>query len=509
MKILNAGQIRKVDAYTIEHEPVKSIDLMERAASQCVLWIKENLGDCLSIKIFVGPGNNGGDGLAIARLLAQDDNVIEVFMLTLPENLSPDARTNYERLAKADKVTLSVLEEDEALPEVYEHDIVIDALYGSGLTRPLSGLAASIVKHINKADVTVVAIDLPSGLFAEANTYEDTEAIIKAYYTLSFQVPKLSFFFPENMVYVGNWHVLDIGLLPEAIEQQQTKYYTIQNEDVAFNLRPRNKFSHKGDYGHALLMAGSYGKMGAAVLASKACLRAGVGLLTAHISAKGYEIIQTTVPEAMVSIDPGPDYLSIVPELHKYNAVGIGPGIGTNDYTGFMLQNLLKSANLPMVLDADALNLIALHQEWLDLLPVNSILTPHPGEFDRLVGSSKNGYDRIMKQIQFSQKQKIIVVLKGANTSITDPDGNCWFNCTGNPGMATAGSGDVLTGIVLSLLAQGYQPLQAALAGVYIHGMAGDLACEDTGVEALLSSDIINYIGKAFMTIRSNEMDIK
>lgn len=509
MKILNAEQIRKVDAYTIEHEPVNSIDLMERAATACTHWIRINLGDCLNFKIFAGPGNNGGDGLAIARMIAQDEDAVEVFMITSPDKLSADARINYDRLLGIPNVLIFFLDEQNKLPQIHEHDVVIDALFGSGLSRPLSGLASNVVKHINHAEVTVIAIDLPSGLNAEVNTYDDPDAIIKAYYTLTFQVPKLAFFFSENATYVGDWHVLDIELMQEAIDQQESKYKLIENKDIAFNIHIRSKFSHKGIYGHALLMAGSYGKMGAAVLASKACLRTGVGLLSTHIISKGYEIIQTTVPEAMVSIDACSDYLSLAPELDKFNAVGIGPGIGTNDYTGFMLQKLLKSAKVPLVLDADALNIISSHPEWLSLIPVNSILTPHPGEFDRLAGPSGNGYELHIKQIQLSQAFKIIIILKGAHTSITDPEGNCWFNSTGNPGMATAGTGDVLTGIVLSLLAQGYQPLRAALIGVYLHGLAGDLACQDTGVEALLSSDIINYIGKAFLTIQANELDLK
>ena len=507
MKILNADQIRKVDAYTIENEPIDSIDLMERAATECCNWIKEKMGSDLSIKIFVGPGNNGGDGLAIARILQEDNNNVAVYMLTMPERLSPDAQENYKKLTKHSDVEVVLLEELHTLPEIFDADLVIDALFGSGLTRPLVGLAERVVKHINQSLATTIAIDLPSGLFCELNTYDNPDAIIRADYTLTFQLPKLSFFFPENIIYTGDWYYLDIGLMFEAIDLQESNYLLIENDDIVFNLHQRKKFSHKGTYGHALLMAGSYGKMGAAVLATKACLRAGVGLLTTHIATKGYEIIQTAVPEAMVSIDAGTDYISAFPDLSKYSAIGVGPGIGSNDFTGFMLQKLLQTVTVPIVLDADALNLLATSQEWIDLLPVNSILTPHPGEFDRLAGPSVNGFERHLKQIKLSKDYKIIIVLKGAHTSITVPDGTCWFNATGNPGMATAGSGDVLTGIILSLLAQGYSPFRAALTGVYLHGLAGDLACEDTGVESLLSSDIINHIAKAFMTIRSNELD--
>lgn len=506
MKILNAEQIRKVDAYTIEHEPITSIDLMERAARQCCNWIDENLGYGLSIKIFVGPGNNGGDGLAMARILLENDNQVTVYMLTNPDQLSPDAWENYKRLSRHTDDIFN-LEDSGNLPEIFEADVVIDALFGSGLSRPLIGLAARIVQHINESGATIIAVDLPSGLYCDQNTNENRDAIIKADYTLTFQVPKLSFFFAENQIFTGEWYYLDIELLPEAIDLQQSDYNTIENEDIALTLKQRGKFDHKGTYGHALLMAGSYGKMGAAVLASKACLRSGVGLLTTHLPSKGYEILQTTVPEAMVSIDACSDSLSVIPDLAKYSAIGMGPGIGTNDYTGLLLLQLLKTIKTPLVLDADALNLLAAHQEWMEFLPKNTILTPHPGEFDRLAGPSSSGFERHIKQIKFSKERKVIVVLKGAHTSITSPDGACWFNTTGNPGMATAGSGDVLTGIILSLLAQGYQPLQAALTGVYLHGVAGDLACEDMGVEALLASDIINNLGKAFMTIRSNEVE--
>lgn len=506
MKILNAEQIRKADAYTIEHEPITSIDLMERAASMCCSWINENLGNNLSIKIFAGPGNNGGDGLAMARLL-NEDNQVTVYMLSDPDKLSPDARENYKRLTRHSDDIYN-LEESCTLPEIYEADVVIDAMFGSGLSRPLTGLAARVVQHINESGATVIAVDLPSGLYCDQNTYENPDAIVKAHYTLTFQMPKLSFFFAENQIFTGEWYYLDIELLPEAIDLQNSDYLMIENEDVALSLKQRGKFDHKGTFGHALLMAGSFGKMGAAVLASKACLRSGAGLITTHLPSKGYEIIQITVPEAMVSADASSDHLSSLPDLTKFSAIGVGPGIGTNDYTGFLLQQLLKTVKAPLVLDADALNLLAAHPERLELLPKNTILTPHPGEFDRLAGPSANGFERHLKQIKFSKEQKVIIVLKGAHTSITSPDGCCRFNTTGNPGMATAGSGDVLTGIILSLLAQGYEPIQAAITGVYLHGLAGDIAASNVGVESLIASDIIKNISNAFMTIRSGETEL-
>jgi ADP-dependent NAD(P)H-hydrate dehydratase / NAD(P)H-hydrate epimerase len=503
MKILSAEQIRKADAYTIEHEPIKSIDLMERAAGKCFNWIKEYFGYQLNVKIFAGPGNNGGDGLAIARVLANNGNNVNVYLLTPLEKLSPDAAANYKRLVEQGKAKFLILEEKK-LPEIDEKDIVIDAMFGSGISRPLSDMAMKTSVHINQSKAVVIAIDIPSGLFCESNEHNNLEAIIKADYTLTFQMPKLAFFFPENEKYVGKWYVLDIGILPEAIAEHNTGYFFTDRNDIKNYLIRRKKFAHKGNFGHALLMAGSYGKMGAAVLSARACLRTGVGLLTTHVPLKGYEIMQMAVPEAMVSVDTTTDNLSTVPDVSHYKAIGIGPGLGLYNFTGLMMFQLLKSVNIPFVLDADALNLLAVHPEWLGLLPENTVLTPHPGEFDRLSGPSKSGYERHLKQLEFSRKNKVIVVLKGAYTSITTSEGVCWFNSTGNPGMATGGSGDVLTGMILSLLAQGYKPIHAAMIGVYLHGLAGDLAAAEISEEALIASDIINSIGKAFQEIKKS-----
>ena len=504
MKILTAGQIKNVDAETIKREPVKSIDLMERAANKCFNYIWENFSHNGNIKIFVGPGNNGGDGLAISRMLALEGKKVQVFMLSKPDALSDDASVNYKRLVEQGKAQIAQIA-DKKISKIDNDDLVIDAMFGSGLSRPLNGLAVIAAKQINQASAKVIAIDIPSGLYSEANELNNPEDIVRADYTLTFQMPRISFFFAENERYVGKWQIMDIGLLPKAIEAQQSGYFFVDNQDIAATLKPRKKFAHKGNFGHALLMAGSFGKMGAAVLSSRACLRTGVGLLTTHIPLKGYDIMQTAVPEAMVSVDTTSDNLSTLPEISQYNAIGIGPGLGLYNFTGLMMFQLLKAVNIPFVLDADAINLLAIHPEWLGLLPKNTILTPHPGEFDRLAGSSKDGYERHLKQIEFSKKNKVIIVLKGAYTSISSSDGNCWFNSTGNPGMATAGSGDVLTGIILSLLAQQYKPLDAALTGVYIHGLAGDLASADASEESLIASDIINYIGKAFSKVKKHE----
>jgi len=504
MKILTADQIRKVDANTIEREPIESVELMERAASKCFHWIMENISKNPVMKIFIGPGNNGGDGLALARLLAGAGKEVEVLLIASPDTFSKDAKTNYNRLVESGKTKIIQLAEKK-IPQIEEHDIVIDAMFGSGLSRPLSGLALEAAKCINQSGARVISIDLPSGLYCESNELNIKDAIVQANDILTFQLPKLSFFFVENEKYVGKWYLLDIGLSSESIAEQESPYFLVTKDYIASILIQRKKFAHKGVFGHALLLAGSYGKMGAAVLASRACLRTGVGLLTTHIPIKGYDIMQISVPEAMVSVDTTSDNLSTLPDISQYTAIGIGPGLGLYNFTGLMMFQLLKAVNIPFVLDADAINLLAIHPEWLGLLPENTILTPHPGEFDRLAGPSKTGYERHLKQIDFSKKNKVIIVLKGAHSSITASDGKCWFNSTGNPGMATAGSGDVLTGIILSLLAQHYKPIDAALIGVYIHGLAGDLASADAGEESLISSDIINFVGKAFVKVKNHE----
>ena len=501
MKILTPSQIRAVDAYTIEHEPIASIDLMDRAALACVGWITERFDTQRKIVVFAGPGNNGGDGLAIAYFLQRMRYDLSVYTLTESDRLSPDALTNYQRLTDCPPVVLT----EKNMPVLLPSTIVIDALFGVGLSRPLDGLAAQTVEHINQSGCTVVSIDMPSGLFCEDNNENDTKKIICADHTLTFQQPKLSFFFAENAVFTGRWEVLNIGLLPEVIEKQDSKYFVIQNKDIAAYIQPRNKFAHKGDFGHACLIAGSHGIMGACVLAAKACLRTGAGLVTTHTPQGENMIVQTSVPEALVSLDENQKMISQIPDLNAFSAIAIGPGIGKKQETQqalFTLLFVIKSRKAHfsgrLVLDADALNILAENRDWLKLLPPNSILTPHPKEFDRLVGNSENAYQRHRKQIEMARRYSVFIVLKGAYTSIVTPDGSCFFNTTGNPGMATAGSGDVLTGMIVSLLAQGWSPHRAACAGVWLHGAAGDIAARKSGQQALIASDIIKNIGKAF-----------
>ena len=505
MKILSPHQIKAVDAYTIENEPITSIDLMDRAAVASVYWINENFSTHRKIVIFSGQGNNGGDGLAIAYFLQRMRYDVSVYMLTEDHQLSPDARDKYQRLTVCRPEVLT----ETNMPELLPSTIVVDALFGIGLSRPLDGLAAKTVMHINNSNCTVVSVDMPSGLFCEDNRENDPEKIIHARYTLTFQQPKLSLFFAENAGYTGQWETLNIGLSPDAIDIQDSKYFAIQKKDIAGYVPPRKKFSHKGDYGHACLIAGSRGKMGACVLAAKACLRTGVGLLTTHIPYGENVIMQTSVPEAMVSLDENFELLTGIPDLSVYSAIGIGPGIGKEEKTQLALYQMLQKMNDRtgffsgrLVLDADALNILSENPDWLNLLPPNSILTPHPKEFDRMAGDSQNAYQRHLKQIEMANKYSVFIVLKGAHTSIATPNGNCYFNTTGNPGMATAGSGDVLSGIIVSLLAQRWAPHHAACAGVWLHGAAGDKAALKSGQQALIASDIIKNIGKAFKELK-------
>jgi len=501
-KILKSDQIREVDAYTIKNEPIASVDLMERAAMTITRQIVERFPLKTQVKIFVGPGNNGGDGLAVARQLFDAGYFPTVYLLKISSKLSPDGEINLERIKKIESLQVYELDNEKVFPKIDRNDIVVDALFGSGLSRKLEGLPASLVQHMNQSGADIVAIDIPSGLFGEDNGANDRNSIIKATYTFTFQMPKLSFFFHENESFVGQWEVMDIGLMQEAIDKIDSGYFMLARESIASKIMQRGKFSHKGTYGHALLIAGSYGKIGAAVLSAKACLRTGCGLVTIHVPKVGYKIIQTALPEAMISIDWSDIIFTDVPDIERYSCVGIGPGIGIKQNTKRALLNLFERVESPMIIDADALNILGEHKEWIQKIPANSILTPHPKEFERIVGQSTDDYDRNRKQIKFAVENNIILVLKGAHTSIALPDGTCYFNTTGNPGMATAGSGDVLTGMILSLVAQGYHPAEAAKIGVYLHGLAGDLAAKQTGQEAMIASDIIEKTGNAYLTLK-------
>jgi NAD(P)H-hydrate epimerase len=502
MKLFTCQQISEIDKLTMQLEPIESIDLMERASLAAAEWIMENIGNDQPFYIFAGPGNNGGDALVIARSLAWCGFDCTVFIATFGRGLKDDPTLNLNRLVNQNKTQIYEISSEDQIPEIPENVVIIDGLFGAGLNKPISGAAKQLVQKINRSGAKIISIDIPSGLFGEDNTQNDLSAIVKATHTLSFQFPKIGFLFPENEPFTGRWEVIPIKLHPQAMAQTQSNYVLLSKEYLSEKIKTRGKFSHKGTYGHALLVAGSYGKMGAAVLASKACLRSGVGLLTTHIPQRGYEIMQTALPEAMISIDSSETVFSDIPELKSYSAIGIGPGLDKKHETQKALKKLLQAKPEKLVVDADGLNMLSENQEWYDLLPENTILTPHPKEFERLAGSSVNSFERLQKQLRFSGKYNVIVICKGAHTCITLPDGRVFFNNTGNPGMATAGSGDVLTGIILGLLAQDYTPEEAALIGVQLHGTAGDLAAAELGQEAMIAGDIISRLGAAFRSLK-------
>ncbi|HOO83611.1 MAG TPA: NAD(P)H-hydrate dehydratase [Prolixibacteraceae bacterium] len=506
MKIFETSKISQVDTLTMQLEPISHIDLMERAAGVFANYIINETVFAGNVFVFCGPGNNGGDGLAIARLLAQVSGrfSVHVFLLDFGKGISGAPAHNLVRLKNECGIEHVLVNNVESFPAISSNVMIIDALFGSGLSRPLSGVAAALVNHINSSGALVYSVDIPSGLMGENNDDSNYDAIIKATVTVTFQFPKISFLLPENETVLGKWLVVDIGLHYKAIDQVQSPYFLNNSSNITPLLKQRSKFAHKGVFGHALLIAGAYGKMGAAALAAQSCLRSGVGLLTVHVPHLGYQIIQTSVPEAMTSIDESDLMFTSVENIETYNAVGVGPGIGTKVNTQRALKKLIELVKKPMVLDADALNILSMNSDWLELMPSQSVITPHPKEFDRLCGNSETSFGRLKKAIAFAQKHKLIIVLKGANTQIIEPDGTVWFNTTGNNGMATAGSGDVLSGIILALLAQGYLPAHAARLGVYLHGLAGDYAYREFGAEALIASDIINNIGNAFKELHHN-----
>ncbi len=497
MKVLNIQQVRKADAYTIQHEPIASIDLMERASLKVFQKTVELFDVNTSITILCGMGNNGGDGLVVARMLLEKKYNCKVYVVKHTTSFSEDCQINYTRLQKKFPHAVSEISKEEEIP-VFNQDVIVEAILGSGLNKVVDNrLLCKLFKVINQSKSFVFSIDIPSGLWADNPTPEEA-CKVYADFVYTFQFPKLSFFFPENYTYVGEWEVGDIKLHPDFINKLQTPYYYVKESDILPLIKHRAKFSHKGNFGHALIVAGSKGMMGAAVLATKACLRSGAGLVEVHVPECGYSILQTTTPEALCSCDTHTDFFTHYPleKNNSVNAIAVGPGLGVSKDSQNGLKNLIYNTKQPMVLDADAINILAENKTYVNYLPQNSILTPHLKEFERLVGKSANWFERLQKQREISQKYHIIIVLKGAHSSISLPDGNVFFNSTGNPGMATGGSGDVLTGIIVGLLAQGYPPHEAAIVGTYIHGRAGDLALQSKTCQSLIASDIIEKLWK-------------
>ena len=503
MKIFTAAQIHELDNYTITHEPIKSIDLMERAAKTITRTIMDEWTDRTPMVIFAGPGNNGGDALAVARLLAEENYKVSVYLFNIHNKLSDDCAANKQRLIDSKRVghfTEVTLNFDP--PELTEDMVVIDGLFGSGLNKPLIGGFASLVKYINQCPAKVVSIDIPSGLMCEDNTYNIHSNIIRADLTLTLQQKKLSMMMADCQKYIGRLRVLDIRLSKEYIDKTEANCRILEEQDVRRLLMPRDDFAHKGAMGNALIIAGSYGMAGAAVLATRACLRSGVGKVTVHTPRRNYLVMQTAVPEAVMQMDHEETYFSESVDSTDFDALGIGPGLGLVENTAIALIGQIRRTSCPIVADADALNILANHQAWMQQLPSGIIMTPHPKEFDRMAGStSNNDYERLIRAQQMAEHIKGYIILKGHHSALCMPDGHIVFNATGNSGMATAGSGDVLTGILTALLARGYDKGTACQLGMYLHGLAGDLAAKEVGKESLVASDIIQFLPKALLKL--------
>jgi len=498
MKLLNAEQIKALDDYTIANEPISSIDLMERAAAACTdFLIKQFEGKPFTI--IAGTGNNGGDGMAIARQLEVLKQDCSVIVVGRPANGSPDFKTNLERLKLHPKIQVSIIDPEEVLPIDLEDGVLVDALFGTGLDRKVEGGFRSIIHWINSQNVIRVSIDLPSGMMANLSPFSQDE-VVKAHHTLSFQLPKIPFLFDEHRSSAGRVHILDIGLDKTFHEQLSSNEYFLNRELLVDLRKKRHTFSHKRSFGHVLLAAGSSGKIGAAVLSAAAVLKGGAGLLSCKVPKSGTPILHSSVPEAMLIADDKEDLISSIP-TDGFSVAVLGPGIGTAKATTDALEEFILRSTIPLILDADALNALANNPQWWQKLDGRAILTPHPGEFDRLTGSGKDQIEQYKALQALAKSKNVIVILKGAYSRVAMPDGRTFFNSTGNPGMATAGSGDVLAGLCGGILASGYSLEEAALMAVYLHGKAGDLSADAESQEALTSSEILKNLGMAWKSL--------
>jgi len=500
MKIFSAEQLQKADEQTVKKHEITSLDLMENAGTQIFNWLNQRMqGAQVPIHIFCGIGNNGGDGLVVGRKLIEAGYQVEIYVANFTDKRSKCFLINYDRVKEVTKKWPKLMTSEEDFPKMNPQDIIIDAIFGIGLNRPPEGWVKKLIQYLNNQKSFKLSIDIPSGLYAD-QALEDPEAVLKASHTLTFQTPKLAFFLPETGRFVPYYEVLDIGLDPEYLATTEPLAQLISKQEAQQFYKQREKFSHKGLYGHVLMVAGSYGKMGAAILSSKSALKVGAGLITAFVPECGYEVLQNALPEVMTLTDKEDDLITNVVYDFEPTVIGVGPGIGTKKETVDALKKLFSETKAPLVIDADALNCIAKNEVLLKALPKNSILTPHPGELKRLIGDWDNDYDKLKKAKKFSEEKEVILLIKGAHT-MTIAGKTVIINNTGNPGMATGGTGDVLTGMITGLVAQDYDSLVASIFGVYLHGRAGNIAAEKNGFEALTASDIIDNIGAAYLDL--------
>ena len=497
MKIFSAEQIRECDQFTIKTEPVSSINLMERAAQTCTNWLEKNTRNNSVFYVFCGNGNNGGDGFAVARMLYHKGFDVEVFMDEEQKNFSSDAKLNLDKIRSISGVDIHDFSEVKKMI-FRDNTVIIDALFGTGLNRKIEGRVAELIQYLNQLPYQKISVDIPSGLLADG-TFNEDFTVFKADETLSFQFWKQSFLHPETGKYCGNIHLLDIGLSGKYIHETESHQYVICDKLIGNIFRPRIEFSHKGNYGKTCIVAGSFGVIGAAVLSTKAALKTGSGLTYVRAPKCGYEILQTSCPEAMY-LYGGEDFVSVFENNNQFT-FGIGPGLGTDPETEENFINFLSLSENPLVLDADALNIISKQKSYLDLIPKSSVITPHPREFERLFGPTENSFERLNLAKEIAKELQIFIILKDHHTQIITPKGEVYYNITGNSGMAKGGSGDVLTGIVTSLISQNYPIEEACVLGVWLHGKAGDIAAEKHSKESLTATDLIEEIGSVYKMI--------
>lgn len=508
MKVFSAEQLHEADKITTEKHDITPLDLMERAGTQIFNWLHHRMQAAqVPVHIFCGIGNNGGDGLVLGRLLIEHGYNVHVYIANFTDKRSKCFLVNYDRIKSITKRWPILMTSEKDFPEIHADDVIIDAIFGIGLNRAPEGWVKSLIQYLNTQKAFRLSIDIPSGLHAN-KAIADPEAVIMANHTLTFQAPKLAFFLPESGKYVPYFEAIDIGLDPEFLYTTEPLAQLISKPEAKQFYKQREKYTHKGSYGHVLIVGGSYGKIGAIVLATRAAYKAGAGLVTAYIPKCGYQILQTTVPEAMVITDTNDAIISDINLEFEPSAIAVGMGLGTKKESVAALKKLLSEATGPMVIDADALNCIASNPALKKLIPKNSILTPHPGELKRLVGVWTDDYDKLEKVKKFTAKHQIIVLIKGAN-SITVFENKLYINTSGNPGMATGGSGDVLSGMIAGLMAQGYDPLMATVFATYLHGSSGNLVAQQIGFEALMAGDIIEAIGAAYLSLFEPEQALQ
>lgn len=505
--ILGNAQFRDLEKHLLQEGTVTELELMERAGQACssriLGWEAAGLlGVHPTYLVLAGMGNNGGDGLVIARALHQAGRNVRVLVVE-HRPLATPANDRMLGLALEANVPMARIRSIGEWVQPFDDEVVVDCILGSGLDRPLDGLVLELVGRINVHPGKVIAIDLPTGIVERIG--EGGYGLhVKATHTITFEVPRPWLFFPETGEAAGRWELVPIGMGQGPLQGAGRFADLVSTEDVRSRLRGRPRFAHKGTYGHALLLAGGTGYVGAAVLATRGCARSGAGLITLHAPAAVVAAVNATVPDAMTSTDPGGGHLVQLPRLDNPTAIGMGPGIGLQEATATVLSALFATWKGPLVLDADALHLLAQRSELLARLPPGAVLTPHPKEMDRLLGTAPiDGMDRALRTKSFAIEHQCFVVLKAAHTLIVTPEGGVFFNTTGNSGMAKGGAGDVLTGLLTGLLAQGYPALDACLLATYLHGSAGDRAAADLGPDAMRASDLVEQLPAAWKALRA------